>query len=104
MAGCGITHARSLTSPAPTSTDSGFPWRSRTYRATLSTLDASQPVTDDNAEWFVPVRWLLAVPTSQLDWEKGMIANRNSACKLDQEFTLDRLGHHFDLDQLGADH
>jgi hypothetical protein len=54
-------------------------------------------VTDDNAEYVVPVRWLAANPKSLAYWEKGMFANQNSACKLRQEFTLDRLGHHFGL-------
>ena len=59
-----------------------------------------QPVTDDNAEYVVPVRWLVAVPATEAYWEKGMFANQNSACKLRQEFTLDRLNQHFDLDHL----
>lgn len=53
--------------------------------------------TDEMAEWVVPVRWLTAVPAEQAYWEKGMFANQNSACKLRQEFTLERLAKHFDL-------
>jgi hypothetical protein len=56
-----------------------------------------EPVTDDNAEYVVPVRWLAVNPKSEAYWEKGMFANQNSACKLRQEFTLDRLGQHFGL-------
>ena len=59
-----------------------------------------QPVTDDNAEYVIPVRWLVAIPATEAYWEKGMFANQNSACKLRQEFTLDRLTQHFDLDHL----
>ena len=55
------------------------------------------PVTDENAEYVVPVRWLTAVPVEQAYWEKGMFANQNSACKLRQDFTLERLAGHFDL-------
>ena len=58
---------------------------------------------DDNAEYVVPVQWLVAVPTSDAFWEKGMFANQNSACKLRQEFTLDRLAQHFSLDELEPD-
>jgi len=56
------------------------------------------PASDDIAEWVVPVRWFTSVPVEQAYWEKGMFANQNSACKLRQEFTLERLGRHFDLD------
>lgn len=53
--------------------------------------------TDDVAEWVVPVRWLTTVPAEQAYWEKGMFANQNSACKLRQEFTLERLAQRFRL-------
>ena len=53
------------------------------------------PVTDNNAEYVVPVRWLRTAPAEDAYWEKGMFANQNSACKLRQEFTLERLGRHF---------
>lgn len=53
--------------------------------------------TDDMAEWVVPVRWFTAVPLEQAYSEKGLFANQNSACKLRQEFTLDRLARHFGL-------
>lgn len=54
-------------------------------------------VMDDDAEWVVPVEWKKTVPTSQAYWEKGLFANQNSACKLRQEFTLDRLSQHFQV-------
>lgn len=56
--------------------------------------------SDDDAEYAVPVRWHIAVPKSEAFWVKGMFANQNSACKLRQEFTLDRLAEHFELDQI----
>ncbi|WP_306304855.1 hypothetical protein [Piscicoccus intestinalis] len=40
------------------------------------------------------------MPAEQAYWEKGMFANQNSACKLRQEFTLERLAQHFHV----ADH
>lgn len=58
---------------------------------------ADRPVTDDDAEYVVPVRWLDSLPVTEAYWEKGMFANQNSACKLRQEFTLDRLAQHFAL-------
>jgi hypothetical protein len=57
------------------------------------------PDSDDEAEWVIPVRWLVAKPASEAYWEKGMFANQNSACKLRQEFTLGRLARHFKLDE-----
>jgi hypothetical protein len=56
-----------------------------------------EPVTDDNAEFVVPVRWLAVHPKEEGYWEKGMFASQNSACKLRQEFTLSRLSQHFGL-------
>lgn len=53
---------------------------------------------DDDAEWVVPVQWLEARPESDAFWTKGMFANQHSACKLRQEFTLERLADHFGLD------
>ncbi|ACQ79750.1 conserved hypothetical protein [Beutenbergia cavernae DSM 12333] len=61
------------------------------------------PVTDDNSEFVVPVHWLRSSPRSGAYWEKGMFANQNSACKLRQEFTLERLARHFDLDDAAAE-
>jgi hypothetical protein len=46
----------------------------------------------------VPVRWFTSKPRTGAYWEKGMFANQNSACKLRQEFTLDRLATHFGVD------
>ena len=53
---------------------------------------------DDTAEYVVPVKWTAAVPKNQAYWEKGMFANQNSACKLRQEFTLEKLRLHFGVD------
>ena len=52
---------------------------------------------DEDAEWVVPVGWIRTVPQNDAYWEKGLFANQNSACKLRQEFTLDRLAQHFDV-------
>ncbi|AWB96370.1 hypothetical protein DCE93_12520 [Agromyces badenianii] len=53
--------------------------------------------TNDDDEWVVPVEWIDTVPEKDAYWEKGLFANQNSACKLRQEFTLDRLGQQFDI-------
>lgn len=57
-----------------------------------------EAVEDDKAEWVVPVEWLDARPESEAYWEKGMFASQHSACKLRQEFTLERLADHFGID------
>lgn len=51
--------------------------------------------TPDDDEWVVPVAWIKTVPESEAYWVKGMFANEHSACKLRQEFTLERLTQHF---------
>lgn len=51
-----------------------------------------------DSEFVVPVRWIASRPKSQAYWEKGMFANQNSAGKLRQQYTLDRLVTHFALD------
>lgn len=56
-------------------------------------------VDDDDAEWVVPVEWIDARPEADAYWEKGMFASQHSACKLRQEFTLERLARHFGIDE-----
>lgn len=56
---------------------------------------------DEDAEWVVPVQWIRTVPLTDAYWEKGFFANQNSACKLRQEFTLDRLAQRFDVHSEG---
>lgn len=53
---------------------------------------------DDHAEWVVPVEWLDARREAEAFWTKGMFASQHSACKLRQEFTLERLAEHFGVD------
>lgn len=54
---------------------------------------------DDDAEWVVPVEWIDARLQHDAHWEKGMFASQHSACKLRQEFTLERLADHFGIDE-----
>lgn len=54
-------------------------------------------VTDDNAEYVVPVEWTKTLPAAQAINEKGLFGNQNSACKLRQQFTLDGLYDAFGL-------
>lgn len=56
-----------------------------------------RPGDEDVAEYVVPVRWLTAVPASDAFREPGLFASQHSACKLRQQFTLERLADHFGL-------
>ena len=51
----------------------------------------------DDLEYIVPVDWVHAVPIEDCVWETGMFANQNSACKLRNRFTLERLRAAFNL-------
>lgn len=57
--------------------------------------------TEDDDEWIVPVAWIKTVPVQDAYREKGLFANQNSACKLRQEFTLERLAQHFGIHDEG---
>ena len=67
-------------------------------RASYVHTPGSDPDSDDMAEYAVPVRWIRAVPADQAYREPGMFASQHSACKLRQDFTLQKLAEHFDLD------
>lgn len=60
--------------------------------------DSEDAHRDEFAEYVVPVRWLVAVPASEAFREPGIFASQHSACKLRQQYTLDRLAQHFALD------
>jgi hypothetical protein len=53
----------------------------------------------DKSEYLVRVEWIKTVPVSGAIWEKGMFANQNSACKLRNKFTLERLVASFGLEE-----
>ncbi|MBC9935497.1 MULTISPECIES: hypothetical protein [unclassified Leucobacter] len=64
-------------------------------QALIGTYTHSGATTVDDSEWVVPAQWIGTVDEQSAYWEKGLFANQNSACKLRQEFTLDRLTEHF---------
>lgn len=59
---------------------------------------------EDDTEYVVPVRWIVSVTQSEAHWVKGMFANQNSAGKLRQQFTLERLTAHFGVDDEKVEH
>ena len=52
----------------------------------------------ERGERVVRVKWIKAVPRDQAVWEKGMFATQNSAARLRNRFTLERLADRFRLD------
>jgi len=53
----------------------------------------------DLSEYLVRVEWLNTKPMENAFWEKGMFANQNSACKMRNKFTVERLSELFELNQ-----
>lgn len=73
------------------------PLAKQELKGQYSWLDGGEPASDDMAEWVLPVHWIKTFRRSDAYWETGMFANQNSACRLRQQFTLDRLADHFKL-------
>lgn len=53
----------------------------------------------DGSEYLVRVDWVKTFPREEAIWERGMYANQNSATKLRDQFTLERLTEAFDLER-----
>jgi hypothetical protein len=64
----------------------------------LKAPSLSEYTEPDNMEYAVRVDWKRTHPREQAIREKGLFANQNSACKLRNSFTLERLAERFDLD------
>lgn len=54
---------------------------------------------DEMCEHVVPIEWIKTLPREQAFRETGLFANQNTACKLRNKFTLDRLVKHFNLEE-----
>lgn len=74
-------------------------WVRLSAQSLVGTYGHADVEDDDHAEWVVPVEWLDARPENAAFWVKGMFGSQHSACKLRQEFTLERLADHFGLDR-----
>lgn len=73
-------------------------WTGLSTQPLAGSYNAGHEFDDDDVEWVVPVQWLPARSETDAYWEKGMFASQHSACKLRQEFTLERLADHFGID------
>lgn len=51
----------------------------------------------EKCEYLVRVEWIKTIPEKEAYWEKGLRANQNSAFKLKNLFTLEKLVEHFEL-------
>lgn len=67
-------------------------------RGTYAQADVGS-VSDDDAEWIVPVQWLAQRPLTEAHRAKGLFANPHSACKLLDAFTIEHVTAHFGLDE-----
>ncbi|MCK5928514.1 MAG: DUF91 domain-containing protein [Nocardioides sp.] len=77
----------------------GDQWRSLAAESLQGSYRSDPATEDESAEWVVPVEWIDARPLDAGFWETGLFASTHSACKLRQEFTLERLSDHFDIDE-----
>lgn len=74
---------------------------------TVPILDAEfdAEAMDENAEdealreYLVGVDWIDARAASEAYWGTGMYANQNTVTKLRNQFTLEHLYNHFDIDE-----
>jgi hypothetical protein len=57
----------------------------------------------DLSEYFVKVDWIKTISIKNAVWEKGMFANQNSACKLRNKFTVERLTEVFGLENINPE-
>ena len=49
------------------------------------------------SEYMVTVKWIKDVPREKAYWEKSLFAGRHTACRLRNQFTIERLTRHFGL-------
>jgi hypothetical protein len=52
----------------------------------------------DKSEYLVRVEWIKAVPKNQAYREKGLFTNPHTACRMKNNFTIEKLSQHFGLD------
>jgi hypothetical protein len=72
--------------------------RKTLLEAPLKAPSLAEYTEPDNMEYAVRVDWIKTLPRDQAIKEKGLFANQNSACKLRNSFTLERLTERFGLD------
>jgi len=61
-------------------------------------VEAAASDDEDVIEMVVPVEWTIARDLDEAFWEPGLFANQNTACKLTDQNTIDRVSAEFGLD------
>lgn len=61
-------------------------------------LEAAASDDEEVIEMVVPVEWTIARDLDEAFWEPGLFANQNTACKLTDQNTIDRVSAEFGLD------
>jgi hypothetical protein len=66
--------------------------------------DMARDVDDpEKCEYLVRVRWLETIDPGQAYWQTGMFANQNTACRLTNRFTLEKLYQRFNVSEEDED-
>jgi hypothetical protein len=77
----------------PTATGAVVPLRDVAKRSTRI-FEETDP---EKVEYAVRVQWLRTVPEAEAYWEDNFFANQNSACKLRNRHTIERVKQHFGI-------
>lgn len=56
-------------------------------------------MTPSYVSTLVRVDWIKKVPKHEAIWEKEMFANQSSECRLRNQFKIERLTEHFQIDE-----
>jgi hypothetical protein len=63
------------------------------------TIIKQEPDNLETCEYLVRINWIKTIPEEDAYWEKGLRANQNSAFKLKNRFTLEKLIERFELEE-----
>ncbi|MEJ7591025.1 MAG: hypothetical protein WKF77_05715 [Planctomycetaceae bacterium] len=67
-------------------------------KAPLSATTMAATAGDlEKCSYLVRVEWIKAVPREEAYWEKGIFAVQHTACRMRNQFTIDKLTKHFEL-------
>ncbi len=52
----------------------------------------------ENCEYLVCIEWIKTIPREDAYWGKGMFAIQHTCCRLGNRFTVEKLVHHFGIE------
>jgi hypothetical protein len=68
-------------------------------KAPLAAKNMAKHLDDpDKISCLVRVEWIKTLPREQAHWEKGLFAVQHTACRLRNQFTIEKLTQHFGLE------